>query len=116
MNNRLDMQSPEFRELMGQYIGGTEITAAEVFLIGFRLLSWVNVTSVLGHTTPGESLSYIAPDMGDIGAVVVHDFVRWTARNEGSRDAGARLRAHVFDSGFAHMAMASLESFVQEAS
>lgn len=93
-----------FAEVMARRIGGTTFRVLEVYLLGEQLLNWINVTSTLGHTTPGHSLEYIPPS-GEIWRDMLRDFVAWTSGRKGlAPGCDDRLLSHIADSGWSRLA------------
>jgi hypothetical protein len=95
----------KFREVMARKVGETDLTHLEVYLIGHSLLNWINMTAMLGHTRPGNSLDYVGPS-GNPWTDLVYDFVAWTSgRDSHAPLAADSLVAYMHDSGWAREAM-----------
>ena len=100
-----DAYDDKFREVMARHVGETDVTNLELYLIGRSLLNWINMTAVLGHTRPGNSLDYIG-HAGTPWSDLVHDFVAWTSgRDRFAPSAAESLTAYMHESGWSREVM-----------
>lgn len=106
------------KELLNQPIPNTNVTAAEVFMVGYYLLNHVGTCHQLGHATPAETLDY-APTVIDRNRSypIVMDYTAWVGRREklrpGSED---RLRDFIVESGWQRAQLLKVDRLLSQAS
>lgn len=109
--------SADYAALLNRRIPDTNMTAAEVFMVGCYLLNHVGTCQQLGHATPAETLDYVPPVVDRTRSYpIVMDYTAWVGRRQQLRPgAEDRLRDFIVESGWQRAQLLKVERLLTDA-